>query len=201
MRPRQLTYANLASTLALVVALGSGGAYAAGLAKNSVGSAQLQKGAVKAADLGRGSVTGKAVGKDALTGKDVKESTFATVPSAAAVDTVRRAGATATVGGGAAVGAVGPFSVSLQCGGSAGAPEARLAVSTSVDHGRWVSNNGADPDFNVADGPDTSTTQVATNAGRPVSLMLTAAGGQQFAALGALSSNGSTCWAEVVLIG
>jgi len=31
--------------------------------------------------------------------------------------------------------------------------------------------------------------------------MRTSSGGQQFAVLGALSSNGSNCWAEVVLVG
>ncbi|HRI96748.1 MAG TPA: hypothetical protein PLZ93_14120 [Nocardioides sp.] len=191
MTPRKPIYANLASTLALVVALGSGGAYAASLAKNSVGSPQIKKGAVKASDLAKNSVTGKAV----------KESTLGTVPSAATVETLRRAGGTAAVGAGAPIGTVGPFTVSLQCGGTAGTPDARLALSTSVDHGRWVSNNGTDPDFNIADGPDTTTTQPATNEGRPINLMLTSASGQQFAVLGALSSNGSNCWAEVVLVG
>ena len=178
---RHLTFANIASGTALVLVLGGGVAVAAGLAPNSVGSEQIKN--------------------NAVTGKDIKESTLGTVPSAAKVDTVRRAGATAAVGAGAPIGTIGPFSLSLQCGGSAGTPDARLALTTSVDHGRWVSNNGADPDFNIADGPDTTTTQNASNAGRPISLMLTAAGGQQFAVLGALSSNGSTCWAEVALIG
>ncbi len=201
MKPPHLSYANVAATLALVVALGSGTAVAAGLARNSVGSPQLKPGAVKAADLAKNSVTGRSVKKDALTGKDIKESTLGTVPSAAKVDTLRRAGATAGVGAGAPIGTVGPFSVALQCGGTAGSPDARLALTTSVDHGRWVSNNGTDPDFNIADGPDTTTTQNAASAGRPIGLMLTAADGRQFAVLGALSSNGSSCWAEVVLVG
>jgi hypothetical protein len=59
MRPK-LTYSNVTSTLALVLAL-SGVAWAATLPRNSVGSAQLKRGAVKAPDLGRGAVTSRAV--------------------------------------------------------------------------------------------------------------------------------------------
>ena len=50
-------YPHVVSTLALVVALGSGGAYAAGLAKNSVASKQIKDGAIKVVDLDDGSVT------------------------------------------------------------------------------------------------------------------------------------------------
>jgi hypothetical protein len=71
--PRRLTYANIVSTLALVVAVGGGGAaVAAGLQKNSVGSPQIKNGQVKTADLAA----------NAVTGKKVKESSLATVPSA-----------------------------------------------------------------------------------------------------------------------
>lgn len=85
---KRLTYANVASTLALVVALGGGGAaVAAGLAKNSVGSPQLKAGAVKTEDLGGNAVTsgkvkdgalsGADVANDALTGADIDEGTLA----------------------------------------------------------------------------------------------------------------------------
>lgn len=75
--PRRLTYANVASTLALVVALGGGGAaVAAGLAKNSVGSPQIKNGAVKRADLGSGAVDSGKVKDNSLTGKDIDESTL-----------------------------------------------------------------------------------------------------------------------------
>lgn len=78
----RLTYANVASTLALVVALGGGGAaVAAGLAKNSVGTKQLKADAVTSAK----------VKKDTLTGQDVKESTLGKVPSAATADTATTA--------------------------------------------------------------------------------------------------------------
>jgi hypothetical protein len=62
--------------LALVVALGSGGAYAAGLAKNSVGSAQIKNGAVKAQDVKAGSLTGSQVKDESLTGADVANGTI-----------------------------------------------------------------------------------------------------------------------------
>jgi hypothetical protein len=63
------TYANLTATLALVVAL-SAGAYAAGLAKNSVGTKQLQKGAVTSAKVKNGS----------LKAADLKTGTIPEVP-------------------------------------------------------------------------------------------------------------------------
>jgi hypothetical protein len=64
---RIVSYANVASTLALVVAL-SGGAYAATkLPKNSVGSPQIKNGAVAAADLANGSVTGSKLGTGTVT--------------------------------------------------------------------------------------------------------------------------------------
>lgn len=84
--PKQLTYANVASTLALVVALGGGGAaVAAGLAKNSVGSPQLKAGAVKTADLAKNAVDSSKVKKDALTGADIQESTLDLPPGATLV--------------------------------------------------------------------------------------------------------------------
>lgn len=57
MRTR-LSYANVASTLALILAVGGGGvAYAASLGKNTVGSKQVINNSLKAKDLGTGSVT------------------------------------------------------------------------------------------------------------------------------------------------
>jgi hypothetical protein len=55
---KRLTYANVASTLALIVALSTGGAYAASqLAPKSVGERQLRPGAVTAAKLRKNAVT------------------------------------------------------------------------------------------------------------------------------------------------
>lgn len=54
---KRLTYANVVATLALVAALGTGGAYAASqLASNSVGPKQLRKGAVNSHALKNGGV-------------------------------------------------------------------------------------------------------------------------------------------------
>lgn len=87
--PRRLTYANVVSTLALVVAVGGGGAaVAAGLQKNSVGSPQIKNGQVKSADLGKNSVTSAKIKKNQVTGAAVKESTLGTVPSAERADNV-----------------------------------------------------------------------------------------------------------------
>ena len=200
MTSRRLTYANLASTLALVVALGSGGAYAAGLAKNSVGSAQLKHGAVKAADLASNSVTGKAVKKDALTGKDIKESTLGPVPSAATVDTVRRASATAAPGGGAPLVTRAPFTLSLQCGGGPTTAEARLVLVTSAARGRWISDNGIDTDFNAGDG-STPVSPLATTPAAIVDLSVTAADGTGFGVVGTVVASGGSCWADVTVLG
>ena len=54
---KRLSYANVVATLALVAALGTGGAYAASqLAHNSVGAKQLRKGAVNTRALKNGGV-------------------------------------------------------------------------------------------------------------------------------------------------
>lgn len=72
---RHLSYANVAATLAVVLAL-SGVAYAAGLPKNSVKSKTIANGQVKSPDLKN----------DGVKGKDVKESSLARVPDAAALN-------------------------------------------------------------------------------------------------------------------
>ena len=85
-RPR-LTYANLASTAALVVALGTGTAYAANtvfstdivdgevksvdLATNAVNTGKIINGGVWAQDIKAGDLTGAQVADGGLTGADV----------------------------------------------------------------------------------------------------------------------------------
>lgn len=73
---RHLTYANVAASLALFVALGGVGWAAATLPKNSVGSAQIKKNAVTASKIKSGSVTGAKVKDGSLTAKD-----FGTLPT------------------------------------------------------------------------------------------------------------------------
>jgi hypothetical protein len=67
MSVRIVTYANVASTLALVVAL-SGGAYAAGL----VGTSQLKNGAVTAPKIAARAVTSQKLGPGAVVGGKIK---------------------------------------------------------------------------------------------------------------------------------
>jgi hypothetical protein len=87
-----LSYANVMASIAVFVAIG-GGAYAAGIAKDSVGTKQLKDNGVKSADLkdggiatvdiksgavtggtiADGSVTGTEVGNGALGGDDVAD--------------------------------------------------------------------------------------------------------------------------------
>ncbi len=80
-RPR-LTYANVISSLCLLLLVGGGTAIAAGkLAPNSVGTAQLKKNAVTGAKVKNGS----------LTGSDLKLSTLGTVPAAQTAQTAQTA--------------------------------------------------------------------------------------------------------------
>ncbi|MDZ5619302.1 hypothetical protein [Nocardioides bizhenqiangii] len=71
----KLNYSNVASSVALVIAVsGVGGvAYAAGVAKNSVGSPQIKNSQVKTIDLGEASVTGKKVKAGSLGQSDLNK--------------------------------------------------------------------------------------------------------------------------------
>jgi hypothetical protein len=94
-RPR-VSYANVVATLALAVAVGTGGAYAAGLGRNDVRSPNIAPGAVKASDLAKkavrtakiapGAVRGQSVASDSLTGANIVEATLGTVPGADLLD-------------------------------------------------------------------------------------------------------------------
>lgn len=75
------SYANVAATLAVVIALG-GTAHAVGLPKNSVGSKQVKNNSVSTKDLKNGSATGADLKADSLTGAQVDESTLGAVPQA-----------------------------------------------------------------------------------------------------------------------
>jgi hypothetical protein len=70
---KKLNYSNIASSVALVIAVSGvgGAAYAAGVAANSVGSPQIKDGQVKTADLGKNSVTGPKVKGGALAQGDL----------------------------------------------------------------------------------------------------------------------------------
>jgi hypothetical protein len=67
------TYANVVSTLALVVALGGTGAYAAGLAKDSVKSKQIKNGAVKTVDIKDNAITGAKIANGSVAGAKIQD--------------------------------------------------------------------------------------------------------------------------------
>jgi hypothetical protein len=67
-----ITYANVVATIALFLALGTGGVFAASkLKNNSVTSKKIKDGQVANVDLGADAVTGPKVGDNSLTGADV----------------------------------------------------------------------------------------------------------------------------------
>ena len=77
----RLTYANVVSTLCLFILLGAG-AYAAGLAPNSVKSKHIKDGHVQNQDLANPAVNGSKVFPDTLGGEHIDESTLGAVPNA-----------------------------------------------------------------------------------------------------------------------
>jgi hypothetical protein len=97
-RSRRLSYANVTSTIALVLALSAGTAYAANewtgdnivdgslysadLHANSIKSGRIQDGTVQTVDLGQDAVDSSKVADNTLTGADIKEATLAQVPVA-----------------------------------------------------------------------------------------------------------------------
>jgi len=83
----KFSFSNVAGATALVIAVsGVGGvAYAAGVAKNSVGSPQIKNGQVKTIDLGADSVTGPKVKSGSLSKSDLNgkaKTAFTAGPSA-----------------------------------------------------------------------------------------------------------------------
>jgi len=72
---RKLTYANVASTVALVLALSGGVAYAA----NTIYSTDIVDGQVRRPDIGASAVNSSKVGDNSLTGTDILESTLSGV--------------------------------------------------------------------------------------------------------------------------
>ncbi len=73
LRPR-LTYANVASTLALVLAVGGGSAYAA----TKIGTSGIRQHAVTGAKLATNAVTASKVKNSALSGSDLRDSSVTT---------------------------------------------------------------------------------------------------------------------------
>lgn len=80
---KRLTYANVMSSIAVFLVLGGATAFAAGLAKNSVGSKQLKKNAVTSAKIKNNAVTTSKIKNGAVTGSKLNLGSIGTVPSAA----------------------------------------------------------------------------------------------------------------------
>jgi hypothetical protein len=78
----RLSYANVASTLALFLALGGVSYAAVKLPANSVGSKQLRRNAVTGAKIKNRAVTSSKIGANAVTGFNVDEATLGAVPEA-----------------------------------------------------------------------------------------------------------------------
>ncbi|HYV14836.1 MAG TPA: hypothetical protein VE972_02320 [Conexibacter sp.] len=81
----QLTYANVVATLALFVALSTGGAWAAH--QVLIGGKQIKNGSITGKDVKRRSLTGAQIKPESITGRQVAESKLGKVPSAAHADT------------------------------------------------------------------------------------------------------------------
>jgi len=90
----RITYANVVSTLALVIALGGGAVYAAnkigaqGIRKGAIRSYHIKNRQVRRQDIAGGAISTRQVSNDSLTGKDIKEATLGLVPSALDARTV-----------------------------------------------------------------------------------------------------------------
>jgi hypothetical protein len=140
----RFTFANVMSVVAVFIAVG-GGAYAAGLAKDSVKSKQIAANAVKTPEIAKaavtadkiadGSVTTAKIANDAVTGAKVNEGSLGPVPLAAVATK-----ASNTLG--AIVNPDGTLSSAAQ----SGTTSTRNGVNTgnySVDFGRSLSNCAA----------------------------------------------------------
>ena len=126
------TYATVASSLALLVALG-GTSYAV----TQIGTSQIKNNAVTTPKIKNGAVNGAKVKDGTVTGADVKESSLAKVPSAATADAL--AGGTRVVKVNfrgqnvtdVTVATLGELTVKLTC---AGGQEALSATTTTMDN-------------------------------------------------------------------
>ena len=203
---RHFTYANVIATLALVLALGGTGAYAAGLAKNSVGGKQIKNGSVAAKELKKGTLTGQQVLDGSLTGADVAAATLSKVPAAATVDTVQhlRRVLPAT-GGTSTLLTKGSLSLEVACALSPPA-KAFLSIRTTANDAAYEAVVGAtavaDWDFDVSTVLLVEATGFGLNAYRSLRLTASAADGTSLTVLGSVQAIGSSsCAVDLVVLG
>lgn len=90
-----LSPGNTLGIVAIIIAI-TGSAYAASVAKNSVGTQQIRNGSIKNVDLGASSVTSAKIAANSVTGADVNESSLGNVPSATTADSALTAGSATT---------------------------------------------------------------------------------------------------------
>jgi hypothetical protein len=88
LRLERPSHTTVVAYLTLFLVISGGAAYAAGLAKNSVGSKQLKSNAVTAAKIKNEAVSAAKVKKGTLTGTQIDASTLGTVPSAASAESL-----------------------------------------------------------------------------------------------------------------
>lgn len=135
------SYANVTSTLALVVALGGTGAYAA----NTIGSADIKPGAVRSSDLGKNAVTSPKVKDGALQLQDLAGSARTSASQAhrnglsAALDPGTHSVATLPLPAGQYVLLA---STGYQPSNGSKTVGCRLKVNTTAVAARFVTNNG-----------------------------------------------------------
>ncbi len=91
MKVRRPSHATVVAYLALIIAVGGGGAYAAGLGKNTVGAKQLKKNAVTTVKVKNGAITAAKIKAGTLTGAQIDVSQLGTVPNAQAASTAQSA--------------------------------------------------------------------------------------------------------------
>jgi hypothetical protein len=167
---RRLSYANVVSTLALVLALSGGAVYAA----NKIGAGGIRKGAIRSfhiknrqvrrQDIAGGSINSRKVSNDSLTGKDIKEARLGLVPSAQDARTV--SGITERVvraslpnpSSATQVVSLGGLAATLSCPGGTATLEVR-GVSPEDEGTIFDSDSGASQQF------DSDTPQTVVTAG------------------------------------
>lgn len=141
MKKPRATYANVTSTLALIVALGGTSAYAA----NTIGSADIRPGAVKSSDLGNNAVSSAKVKDGSLQVNDLDASARSSASQA------RRSGNSPALGPGTHSVVTLPLkagqyvvlgSTGYQPSNGAARVVCRLRLNASGIASRFVTNNG-----------------------------------------------------------
>jgi hypothetical protein len=170
---RQLTYANVMSSIAVFLILGGATAFAAAniskigsnqLKANAVTTGKIKKEAVTRSKIKKNAVDGSRVQDGSLTGADINVGSLGTVPSAANANnantvggrTVTKIFAKLAPGTSQTVATFGSYSVNVVCSGG-GNPEITLAIAaTDGDYEAFGTGQGVGAFFNRAQGLQSS---------------------------------------------